>query len=242
MSNVNKNKTSSIAIGNLNRNNLYELFIEKHTPSINVENIGNRKDIEASGTEGVRYKAEKLLFINLLLDCDLERQIEYRKNAKYDYMTGLLLFIASNPHFKYGFGYFLDYIQRFDDLLSNWCKFINAVISDVNSIDSIKFAKYVFIQFAGVLQIEFSGGLIIDIAVNIERFDTLFGKWNNRYDFDVIIGSRESDWNGRNIIFSGASDGCGQHSNLSKCIKRMNSYSEIMSHKRDMLISFTHEH
>jgi hypothetical protein len=242
MSNVNKNKTTTIAIGTLNRNNLYELFIEKHTPSINVENICDRKAVESSETEGVRYKAEKLLFINLLLDCDLERQIDYRKNAKYDYMTGLLLYIASNPHSTYGFGYFLDYIQRFDELLSNWCKFINAVISDVNSIDSINFAKYVFIQFAGVLQIEFSGDSIIDIAVNIERFDTLFGKWSSQYDFDVIVGSRKSDWNGRNIVFSGYSDGCGQHSNLCDCIKQLNNYFELMLSKRDMLISFTHGH
>lgn len=57
-----------------------------------------------------------------------------KKNAKYDYMTGLLLYIASNPRFKYGFGYFKDNIQSFDKILSQWCTFLNAVISDVNAL------------------------------------------------------------------------------------------------------------
>lgn len=238
MANKDKDKLTTIAIGSLNRKNLYELFFERYTPSIRIEDIDNKE--LASEVDGVRYKAEKLIFMNLLLDYDLDAQIERRKNTKYDYLIGLLLYITSNSHFKYGFGYFIDSIQHFDNFLSVWCEFINSVISDINSLDTITFARIVFIQFAGILQIEISGDSIIDIVVNIDRFNAIFGKWSNKYDFNIIVDGHSSDWINRNVIFSGTSDGSGRQSKICECIKQLNNYFELMLLKRDMLISFTH--
>ena len=160
MNNGTPNNLEQVLSKDLNREMLYKLFIKDNTQSIGVDEI----DMIDEGVQSlskereVRHRAEKLLFLNLLMDYDLENQIERRKNAKYDYMTGLLLYIASNPRFKYGFGYFKDNIQSFDKILSQWCTFLNAVISDVNALPFIDLDQHVVIEFGEVLNITLSKG------------------------------------------------------------------------------------
>lgn len=114
----------SVLAKDLTRETLYRLFIKSNTEIIRIDDLD---EIEVEGqpekqsmtkNHDVRHMAEKLLFMSLLMDNDLENLIEKRKNAKYDYMTGLLLYIASNPRFKYGFGYFKESILKFDKLLN----------------------------------------------------------------------------------------------------------------------------
>ena len=107
MSNGIPNNIEQVLYRDLNREILYKLFINDNTQSIDVDEIDiiDEKVQSSSKEKEVRHREEKLLFLNLLMDYDLENQIERRKNAKYDYMNGLLLYIASNHHFKYGFGY-----------------------------------------------------------------------------------------------------------------------------------------
>lgn len=218
----------------LNRETLYKLFIESNVQSINVDKI-DAIDTESQPLD-VRYRAEKLLFLNLLMDYDLENQIEQRKNAKYDYMIGLLLYIASNPHFKYGFGYFIDCIQSFEKILVQWCEFLDSVISDVNALPVISLKQQIVIEFSETLNITLSKGVVYKVEIDMDNFDKLFNNKDKTYDFSIRID--------KEIFNMGKSDGSGLRSNLYKTVSELNRLITTFSLKRElepMLMPLTHE-
>lgn len=100
MENIYPSNLEQVLFKDLDREVLYKLFINSNAQSMDVDEIGMIDEgVQVSPKEReVRHRVEKLLFLNLLMDYDLENQIERRKNAKYDYMNGLLLYIASNHH------------------------------------------------------------------------------------------------------------------------------------------------
>ena len=167
--------------------------------------------------------ADRLLFLNLLMDYDLENQIERRKNAKYDYMNGLLLYIASNHHFKYGFGYFKDNIQSFDNMLGKWCKFLNAVISDIKVLPVIKLDQQIAVEFGEILNIKLSKDVIYNVNINIDNFDRLFREMPPKYDFCIRVD--------KGTFECGKSDGSGLQSGLYKAFSELNQLVQTLSSK-----------
>ena len=161
-----------------------------------------------------------------------------RKNAKYDYMIGLLLYLSSNPRFKYGFGYFKESILKFDKSLSDWCSFLNSIVSDINGIGSISFAPSVILQFGGILQFEIESNLIMDIKFNMVRFNELFEKKGSKYNFDIFVQNE-----GKSVIIaSGVSDGSGEKSGLSSQISYLNNIYETLTTKNERFILLSHGH
>lgn len=229
------NNLEQVLSKDLTRETLYKLFIESNVQSINVDKI-NIIDTEDQPLD-VRHRVEKLLFLNLLMDYDLENQIEQRKNTKYDYMIGLLLYISSDPHFKYGFGYFKDCIQSFDKLLVQWCKFLNSVIADINALPVISLKQQIVIEFSETLNITLSKGVVYKVEIDMDNFDKLFNNKDKTYDFSIRIDK---------VIFDmGKSDGSGLQSNLYKTVSELNRLITTLSLKRElepMLIPLTHEH
>lgn len=66
---------------------------------------GNPQDEKGYTKYESRYLAQKELFSLMLFDPMLEEQISMRKNANFDYMTGLHFFITANKNFHYNFGF-----------------------------------------------------------------------------------------------------------------------------------------
>ena len=91
MENIYPSNLEQVLFKDLNREVLYKLFINSNAQSMDVDEIGMIDEgVQSSPKEReVRHRVEKLLFLNLLMDYDLENQIERRKNAKYDYMNGI---------------------------------------------------------------------------------------------------------------------------------------------------------
>lgn len=236
MSNGLPNNTEQVLSKDLNREILYKLFINDNAQSIDVDKIDmiDEEAQSSSKEREVRHRAEKLLFLNLLMDYDLENQIERRKNAKYDYMNGLLLYIASNHHFKYGFGYFKDNIQSFDNMLEQWCKFLNAVISDINALPIIQLEQQVVVEFGEILDISLSKNTICKVKIEMENFDRLFEKKDKIYDFCIRID--------KEIFETGKSNGSGLQSNLYKAFSELNQLITTLSLKQQLLIQLTHEY
>lgn len=236
MSNARPNNAEQVLFKDLNRELLYQLFLKDNVPSFDVDKI-NMIGTEArnSSKEGeIRHKAEKLLFLNLLMDDDLENQIERRKNAKYDYMNGLLLYIASNHHFKYGFGYFKDKIQSFDKMLQQWCIFLNAVISDINALPIIKLKQQITVEFGEILNISLFENNVCNVRLEMEKFDRLFEKKDKTYNFCIRIDNE--------IFETGISDGSGLKSNLYKAFSDLNQLITTLSLKQQSLLQRIHEH
>lgn len=239
MENIYPSNLEQVLFKDLNREVLYKLFINSNAQSMDVDEIGMIDEgVQSSPKEReVRHRVEKLLFLNLLMDYDLENQIERRKNAKYDYMNGLLLYIASNHHFKYGFGYFKDNIQSFDHILGQWCKFLNAVISDINALPIIQLEQQVLVEFGEILDITLSKDAIYKVKIDIENFDKLFKKRDKIYDFCIRIDEK--------IFETGKSDGSGLQSNLYKAFSGLNQLITTLSLKQQvepLLIPLTHGH
>ena len=218
MENIYPSNFEQVLFKDLNREVLYKLFINSNAQSMDVDEIGMIDEgVQSSPKEReVRHRVEKLLFLNLLMDYDLENQIERRKNAKYDYMNGLLLYIASNHHFKYGFGYFKDNIQSFDNMLGQWCKFLNAVISDIKVLPIIKLDQQIAVEFGEILNITLSK----DVIYNVNR---LFRELPKKYEFCIRVdkGSFEC----------GKSDGSGLQSDLYKAFSELNRLIQTLSSK-----------
>ena len=95
---------------------------------------GNPQDEKGYTKYESRYLAQKELFSLMLFDPMLEEQISMRKNANFDYMTGLHFFITANKNFHYNFGFFEQQIDFFDQILNGWCSFLDQVVRDVTAL------------------------------------------------------------------------------------------------------------
>lgn len=226
-------KSYKVHLRDLDRETLYKLFINSSAQSLEVDMLEKKKTSLRNNTD-VRYREEKLLFLSLLMDYDLENQIERRKNAKYDYMIGLLLCIASNPRFKYTFGYFKDNIQIYDNKLIEWSKFLNAVILDIKSLSDISLSKLITVEFGGVLTITMTQGWLNNVKIELDQFDKVFDRINSEYDFCILIDNK--------IIDTGKSNGTGVVSNLHKSFVNLKAFVDTCSDKYKFLISSTHGH
>ena len=156
----------------------------------------------------------------------------------HDALPILMLYLSSNPRFKYGFGYFKESILKFDKSLSDWCSFLNSIVSDINGIGSISFAPSVILQFGGILQFEIESNLIMDIKFNMVRFNELFEKKGSKYNFDIFVQNK-----GKSVIIaSGVSDGSGEKSGLSSQISYLNNIYETLTTKNERFILLSHGH
>lgn len=234
---------SPILTKDLSRETLYNLFVKHSVESIAIDDLKKGEDNgkgygNSSKQKDIRYKTEKLLFLNFLMDSDLENQIEKRKNAKYDYMIGLLFFVTSNPNFNYNFGYFKENIVSFDKTLEEWCTFLNSVVSDINTVGEISFAHNVIIQCGGILRLEIVLDSIIEVSINMERFSESFVRCGSKYNFDVIVKEGEK----LIPIASGESNGSGEQSGLHRQISHLNDTYERLYRRSEALILFNHGH
>ena len=238
MDNEIPNNHKQVLSKDLNRETLFKLFFDNNILSIGVDKIGMTKEEQPLFKEReVRYGAEKLLFLHLLMDSNLKNQIEQRKDVKYDYMIGLLLYIASNSHFKYSFGYFRDCIQSFDTILAQWCKFLDAIIADINVLPSINLEQHIIVELDEILNISLSKGVICSVKINMDNFDKLFNINGRTYDFSIRIDEE--------IFDVGKSDGSGLQSNLYNAFSELNRLIMTLSLERQlepMLIPLTHGH
>lgn len=239
-----KDTIKSVLTKDLTRETLYKLFIKSNTEIIGIddldeiEGVDKLENLPMTINHDVRHLAEKLLFMSMLMDNDLENLIEKRKNAKYDYMIGLLLYLSSNPRFKYGFGYFKESILKFDKSLSEWCSFLNSIVSDINGMGLISFAPDVILQFGSVLQFEIESNLIMDIRFNMVKFNELFEKKGPKYNFDIFVQNE-----GKSVIIaSGVSDGSGEKSGLRSQISNLNNIYETLTIKNERFILLSHGH
>ena len=94
-----------------------------------------------------------------------------------------------------------DNIQSFDHILGQWCKFLNAVISDINALPIIQLEQQVLVEFGEILDITLSKDAIYKVKIDIENFDKLFKKRDKIYDFCIRIDEK--------IFETGKSDGSG---------------------------------
>lgn len=160
-------------------------------------------------------------FLNLLMDYDLENLMERGKNVKYDYMIGLLLYLVSDSHFKYSFGYFKESIQIFDKMLVQWSEFLNAVIADVTTLPPINLRQSIVVEFDEILNITLLKDVICTVKIDMNNFDRLFRKKSRTYDFSIMIDGK--------VLEAGKSNGCGLQSNLYKTFLELNQLISTLS-------------
>lgn len=230
-------KNDKILLKELTRESLYKLFISHSSETIAVTDLdAEGKKGNSAASEDVRYKTDILVFLSLLMDYDLENQIEHRKNVKYDYMTGLLLYVSSNPQFKYGFGYFKESIKNFDNMLKGWNDFIDAAIADIKVIEKIYIHPEIVIQIGCILRFRIAYDAIISVDIDLDKFKDIFSKWGREYHFDILV----RDGNKEFTIASGTGDGKGKQSGLYNQILSLNDLYGDLSRKFESFISLTH--
>lgn len=232
-------KIDKVSLKELTRESLYKLFISHTTETVAVNDlIVVGKKGKSATSEDVRYKLDILAFLSLMMDYDLENQIEHRKNAKYDYMIGLLLYVSSNSQFKYGFGYFKESIKNFDNMLKGWNVFIDSAIEDIKAIDKIEIDPEIIVQLGGILRFRIACDTIVSVSIDVDKLKDIFTKWGKSYHFDILV----KDGNKEFTIASGTGDGKGKQSGLYNQILILNDMYDDLSRKNESLISLTHGH
>ena len=103
----------------------------------------------------------------MLFDPMLEEQISMRKNANFDYMTGLHFFITANKNFHYNFGFFEQQIDFFDQILNGWCSFLDQVVRDVTALQGFITEQCVELEFDGILRLFLCKDTIISASITI---------------------------------------------------------------------------
>lgn len=216
------------------RETLYKRFFDDVTTNIEVEDIDNESKSEEPS---IRYKAEKLLLLNFMMDPDLNNQIQLRKNGKYDYLAGLLLYISSNRTFGYGFGYFKERIDAFDGILKGWSSFLDSIVNDISSLPEISLKQSVVIQLADIIEITAQYDSILKLSIDLNRIERLFFKWTGKYNFNLRLNTQ---YGSSHILESGESDGSGKDGGLFEAVKHINNLSEKGEIHRIMLSTLIH--
>lgn len=96
-----------------------------------------------------------------------------RKNANFDYMTGLHFFITANKNFHYNFGFFEQQIDFFDQILNGWCNFLDQVVRDVTALQGFITEQCVELEFDGILRLFLCKDTIISASLNLDSFNTI---------------------------------------------------------------------
>jgi len=227
-------KQKTLRFQDLNRESLYDKFFDDSNHAVSIEEIDEQY---TSAKEEIRYESDKRVFLELLMNPQLDNQIELRKNAKYDYMIGLLLYIASRRTFGYNFGYFKENIVLFDKILKGWSSFLDAIVKDISVLPEIKLKQSVIIECADILEITVLNDSIIKTSVDLNKIDKIFEEWTGKYNFNLRIST---EYNKTHILESGESDGSGDGSGLYCAILQINEIVRKGTLKNKLLTSLIH--
>ena len=191
----------------------------------------NLKDEKSYTKHESRYLAQKELFSLMLFDPMLEEQISMRKNANFDYMTGLHFFITANKNFHYNFGFFEQQIDFFDQVLNGWCDFLDQVVRDVTALQGFVTEQYVELEFDGILRFFLCKDTIISASLNLENFNAIFKKRkrNYHYHFGLYLCERKNQKT--QLMVSGQGDGKGKESGLYQAVNWFNNLVESLEKK-----------
>lgn len=217
---------SSIAFNALTRENLYKAICESLTEKESASDIFQKggkgteqtKKVLAESHTDVRYYEEKCSFLLMMFGPMLETYITYRKNDNFDYMTGLHLFMSSNPNFQYGFGMFKKSIAIYEELIEHWDKFLDAVIYDINSLPSISLIDTIVLRVENLLCFRIKDSEIKNISVDIQNFDSILIEKGTDYKFSFVLIQ-----NGKpQQLITGTSNGKGKDGSLYNTISWLN--------------------
>lgn len=231
MDKLESNQQSKILFKHLNRENLYNLFIYNNTTHINITELNklskNKKVNEP------KYKVEKLILLNLMMNNHLDSLFKNITDIKFDYIIGFLIYLTNNPQFKYSLGYFIDHKETFNKILKTWNVFLNTIISDINSLPNIDLQQHIIIEYEGILNFTIVEDSIIKVEIKTDDFSQLFKIRDKTYYFSIKIDNV--------IITTGKSDGNGKDSTLYKAITELNKLITGLSINNNQLISLMHE-
>lgn len=192
---------------------------------------GNPQDEKGYTKYESRYLAQKELFSLMLFDPMLEEQISMRKNANFDYMTGLHFFITANKNFHYNFGFFEQQIDFFDQILNGWCSFLDQVVRDVTALQGFITEQCVELEFDGILRLFLCKDTIISASLNLDSFNTIFKKRTGNYHYHFGLYLCEGKKQKTQLMASGQGDGKGKDSGLYKAVNWFNDLVESLKKK-----------
>ena len=161
----------------------------------------------------------------------LEEQISMRKNANFDYMTGLHFFITANKNFHYNFWFFEQQIDFFDQILNGWCSFLDQVVRDVTALQGFITEQCVEIEFDGILRLFLCKDTIISASLNLDSFNTIFKKRTGNYHYHFGLYLCEGKKQKTQLMVSGQGDGKGKDSGLYKAVNWFNDLVESLKKK-----------
>lgn len=234
MSDKDNKKLEALRFQDLSRESLYKKFFDDSNPAVSIEEI---EDQYASAKEDIRYESDKRIFLELLMDPQLDNHIELRKNAKYDYMIGLLLYVASKSTFGYNFGYFKENIVSFDKILEGWSSLLDAIVKDISVLPDIKLKQSVIIECADILEITVLKDSILEVCIDLNRVENIFLRRSDKYSFNLRI---TAEYGSTQILESGESDGSGDKSGLYSSIQHINEIANKGNIKISMLTALIH--
>ncbi len=231
----NNSKKSAIPFVELTRDNLfvficdslapqdsaYDIFLkdEKDTSQAKIKNVSCNSE--------VRYYEEKSSFLLMMFDPMLMTYVSYRKNTNFDYMTGLHLFMSSNPNFNYGYGLFKKTIPIFDTLIDHWNGFLESVINDIHCLPPINFKETIVLKLEDLLCFRINNNKIENATVDLSCFDRIWKVKDRDYGFRIVLVS-----NGKpQPLISGKGNGNGKQSDLYKTIVWLNKLAESKDDK-----------
>ena len=229
------NKSPIFFIG-LTRENLYESICDSLAPQDSACDIfqKNKKETALVKEKGesiiseVRYFEEKSSFLIMLFDPMLETYVAYRKNTNFDYMTGLHLFMSSNPNFNYGYGLFKKTIPIFDTLIDHWNDFLESVINDIHCLPPINLKETIVLKLEDLLCFRINNNKIENATVDLSCFDSIWKVKDRNYGFRIVLVS-----NGKpQPLVSGKGNGKGEQSDLYKTILWLNKLAGTKEGKR----------
>ena len=208
-------------------------FIEREKAPVEGEPKanGNLQDERGCTKYESRYLAQKELFSLMLFDPMLEKQISMRKNANFDYMTGLHFFVTANKNFHYNFGFFEQQIDFFDQILNGWCGFLDQVVRDVTALQGFMTEQCIELEFDGFLRLFLCKDIIISASLNLDNFNAIFKKRTGNYHYHFGLYLCEGQNQKPQLMVSGQGDGKGRDSGLYKAVNWFNDLVESLKKK-----------
>ena len=231
-------KSNPVKFQDFTREKLCDLInvsFEYHVPIETMEKNVLGSEQKFAKEKETRYAEEKDLCITMLFTPFLSLQI--RRNVQYDYMIGFLLYLTSNCHFNYSFGYFKKKIELFDNIMETWDMFLNHLIDDVNSIPELHLSHKIKLEFNNILCLSIQNGTIVSAKIIDMNFEKIFDIKEHSYHYNVYLTDEISAKNRHQLIESGRDTGNGE---LKSTFANLNNIISIFDHKSTSLISAFH--
>jgi len=227
------------------RENLFNLILDEYAPNIQVQDIDNpkkdiTKDIFSPLRSEIRYELEKRTFILFLFNPVLESIYALRKSSLFDYITGLHLYISSNPNFNYTCGLFKEKITSFDKLIGNWSLFLDSVIADIITLPVIAWKQTLYLEIEDLIRFYLNEKGIIRITINMANFNNFFKGMSSSYNFGIFLYNKDNG--NEQLLISGQGNGEGKESGLYKEFTRINELVTNIKEEQNYYIKNTHEH